>query len=159
MSSARDFDFKAHSRPTWRLKLMSLILDPEYRGSAPRGPLTVRGVAYNDGKAAIDSVLLSFDKGKSWQPAKLDVPKSPYAWYLWKSRTRLQPGNYEIWARATDALGRQTSSAAVSVELDSTAPSVRTVIRHDRNRMNSAATVISRMGGVNFTVLATVTRL
>ena len=33
--------------------------------------------------------------------------------------------------------------------LTSTAPSVSTVIRHERNRMNSAASVISRIGGVN----------
>ena len=43
--------------------------------------------------------------------------------------------------------------------LTSTAPSVSRVIRHERNSMNSAASVISRIGGVNLMVLATVTRL
>jgi hypothetical protein len=43
--------------------------------------------------------------------------------------------------------------------LTSTAPSVSAVIRHERNRMNSAATVISRIGGVKLMVLAMVTRL
>jgi hypothetical protein len=95
-----------NSRPTWDLRVMSYIFDPEPGAELKAGPITVSGVAYNDGKAPIESVLVSFDRGKSWQSAELDVPESPYAWYLWKGQTTLEPGNYEIWARATDALGR-----------------------------------------------------
>jgi sulfite oxidase len=35
---------------------------------------------------------VSVDKGQSWQPAKFDVPASPYAWYLWKAE-----GNTQVW--------------------------------------------------------------
>jgi sulfite oxidase len=95
-----------NSRPTWDIKLMSYILSPEEGAKLKAGPVTIRGVAYNDGKARIESVLVSLDRGKSWEPAEFDVPDSPYAWYDWKIKKRLAAGSYEIWARATDTLGR-----------------------------------------------------
>lgn len=95
-----------NSRPTWEIRLMSYILDPEPGARLKAGPVSVRGVAYNDGSAPIDSVLVSFDRGRSWQPADFETPDSPYAWYEWKTQTTLKAGIHEIWARATDALGR-----------------------------------------------------
>lgn len=95
-----------NSRPTWDIRLMSYILEPEPGAMLKAGTVTVKGVAYNDGKSPIESVLVSFDRGQSWQLATLDVPDSPYAWYQWTAHTSLEPGSYEIWARATDALGR-----------------------------------------------------
>ena len=95
-----------NSRPTWDLRLMSYILDPEPGARLRAGAVTVRGVAYNDGKARLDSVLVSLDRGQTWQPAKFEIPESPYAWYQWSTHTTLEPGSYEIWARATDTLGR-----------------------------------------------------
>jgi len=95
-----------NSRPTWEIRLMSYILDPEPGARLKAGPVSVRGVAYNDGSAPIDSVLVSFDRGRSWQPADFETADSPYAWYEWKTQTTLKAGIHEIWARATDALGR-----------------------------------------------------
>lgn len=95
-----------NSRPTWDIRLMSYILDPEPGARLKAGPVTISGVAYNDGRAPIESVLVSVDRGKSWKPAEFEVPDSPYAWYQWKTKTTLEPGSHEIWARATDALGR-----------------------------------------------------
>jgi DMSO/TMAO reductase YedYZ molybdopterin-dependent catalytic subunit len=95
-----------NSRPTWDIRLMSYILDPEPGAKLKAGPITVRGVAYNDGKAPIESVLVSLNRGQSWQPAEVQTPGSPYAWYQWTAQATLQPGTHEIWARATDALGR-----------------------------------------------------
>jgi sulfite oxidase len=95
-----------NSRPTWDIRLMSYILNPLPGATLKAGAVTVSGVAYNDGKAPIELVLVSVDKGQSWQPAKLDVPASPFAWYLWKAEVTLKTGIHEIWARATDALGR-----------------------------------------------------
>jgi DMSO/TMAO reductase YedYZ molybdopterin-dependent catalytic subunit len=95
-----------NSRPTWDLRLMSYILDPEPGATMKAGAVTVSGVAFNDGKVPVESVLVSFDRGRSWQPATLEIPDSPYAWYRWTTQTTLEPGKYEIWARATDALGR-----------------------------------------------------
>lgn len=95
-----------NSRPTWDIRLMSYILNPLPGARLKAGPVTVSGVAYNDGKAPIESVLVSVDKGRTWQPAEFDVPDSPYSWYEWKIQANLKPGTHEIWARATDALGR-----------------------------------------------------
>jgi sulfite oxidase len=95
-----------NSRPTWDICLMSYILDPEPGATLKAGAITISGVAYNDGKAPIESVLVSVDQGQSWKPATFDVPESPYSWYQWKSEATLAPGKHEIWARATDALGR-----------------------------------------------------
>jgi DMSO/TMAO reductase YedYZ molybdopterin-dependent catalytic subunit len=95
-----------NSRPTWDLRLMSYILAPQPGAVLDAGPVTVSGVAWNDGRAAIDSVLLSFDRGRTWRSTEVEVPASPYAWYPWSARTTLESGDYEIWARATDALGR-----------------------------------------------------
>jgi sulfite oxidase len=95
-----------NSRPTWDIRLMSYILNPEPGATLITGPISINGVAYNDGKAPIESVLVSVDQGKSWTPAEFEIPDSPYSWYEWKTEKTLKPGTYEIWARATDALGR-----------------------------------------------------
>ena len=95
-----------NSRPTWDIRLMSYILDPEPGAMVKAGPCPVSGIAYNDGKSLIESVLVSVDRGQSWQAAAVEVPASPYAWYEWKTQVTLGPGKHEIWARATDALGR-----------------------------------------------------
>ena len=95
-----------NSRPTWYIRLMSYILDPESGAELAAGPATVSGVAYNDGSARLESVLVSIDRGRSWQPAEFETPDSPYAWYQWSIETELSPGTHEIWARAIDTLGR-----------------------------------------------------
>lgn len=95
-----------NSRPTWDIKLMSYILNPLPGATLKAGPISISGVAYNDGKAPIESVLVSVDRGKSWTPAEFEIPDSPYSWYEWKTEKTLGPGTHEIWARATDALGR-----------------------------------------------------
>jgi sulfite oxidase len=95
-----------NSRPTWSIRLMSYILDPPQNAELPTGPVTVSGVAYNDGTAPLEAVLVSFDQGESWKPAEFTPPDSPYAWYQWTAKTDLAPGTHEIWSHAGDALGR-----------------------------------------------------
>jgi len=107
LSIGEEFRFTLeNSRPTWDIRLMSYIFDPPPGARLKAGPVTVSGVAYNDGKALIESVLVSVDRGRSWRAAAVEVPASPYAWYEWKTEVTLAPGTHEIWARATDALGR-----------------------------------------------------
>ncbi len=95
-----------NSRPTWSVRLMSYILEPDQGAVVPAGPVTAHGVAYNDGAAPLEAVLVSFDRGESWKAAELTRPDSPYAWYPWTTTAELQPGLHEIWSRAIDALGR-----------------------------------------------------
>jgi sulfite oxidase len=95
-----------NSRPTWDIRLMSYILGPESGAKLQAGVVTVSGVAYNDGSVRLESVLVSVDRGQSWQRAKFEVPDSPYAWYRWTAQANLESGAHEIWSRAIDALGR-----------------------------------------------------
>lgn len=104
--SAIKYTFR-NSRPSWRMKLKSVVLSPEPAAQLPAGrKTTIRGVAFNDGKARIDSVLLSVDGGVSWTRTKLEVPKSRYAWYRWSHQLTLAAGSHQIWTRAVDSLGR-----------------------------------------------------
>jgi DMSO/TMAO reductase YedYZ molybdopterin-dependent catalytic subunit len=95
-----------NSRPTWLLQVTSLILDPRSESSAAAGPVIVSGVAFNDGTARLESVQVSFDRGRAWAAAAMDPPESPYAWVPWSIRADLGPGTHDIWSRATDRLGR-----------------------------------------------------
>ena len=94
-----------NSRPTWDIRLMSYILNPESGAKLKAGSVTVKGVAYNDGSVRLESVLVSCDRGQNWQPAKFEIPDSPYAWHRWTTKVNLEPGVHEIWSRAIDALG------------------------------------------------------
>ncbi len=95
-----------NSEPHWRMRLKSVVLSPQPSDRLPAGRVQLQGVAFNDGKARIDSALISTDRGQSWQQAKLDVPESPYAWYQWQAALELPAGEHEVWVRAVDALGR-----------------------------------------------------
>lgn len=95
-----------NSDPNWRMRLKSVVLAPLPGAKLSTGAVAVEGVAFNDGEARIDSVLVSIDHGQTWQQAKLDVPESPYAWYRWQAELQLPSGEQQIWARAVDALGR-----------------------------------------------------
>ena len=54
-----------NSVPIWKVRISSRILDPEPRVVLAAGDHTFRGVAFNDGDAPIESVLVSFDRGKN----------------------------------------------------------------------------------------------
>lgn len=94
-----------NSRPNWRQNVKAVILSP-LEGQSLSGIVEVRGVAWNDGSAPITGVEVSTNQGRSWQSASLEKPSSPYGWYPWRARVVLARGDGEIWARATDALGR-----------------------------------------------------
>ena len=96
----------ANSKACWRMKLKSVILSPEPNSQVNQGKQLIRGVAFNDGQARIESVSISIDRGKTWHRAELDSPNSPYAWCRWTFSARLATGDREIWARAVDGLGR-----------------------------------------------------
>ncbi len=95
-----------NSEPNWRMRIKSVVLAPAAGAKLAPGEVTVRGVAFNDGEARIDSVVVSVDRGASWQQARLELPVSPYAWYRWQAPVELAPGRQQIWSRAVDRLGR-----------------------------------------------------
>lgn len=95
-----------NSIPTWKMRVTSFIFRPDPSSVLRAGTLTFSGVAFNDGAAPLESLLVSFDCGKNWRQAALQIPSSPYAWYPWTIEEQLGPGIYEVWCRAIDALGR-----------------------------------------------------
>ena len=96
----------ANSEPNWRMKIKSVILSPAPKSKLTGAGVTVEGVAFNDGESPIETVLVSGDRGQTWLPAPLNVPKSPYAWYRWSLTLKMSPGGQQIWARAIDRMGR-----------------------------------------------------
>jgi DMSO/TMAO reductase YedYZ molybdopterin-dependent catalytic subunit len=128
-----------NSRPTWVIRLMSYILDPVPGAKLKAGAVRVSGVAYN-GSARLESVLVSFDRGHSWQPAEFQAPDSPYAWYQWTVRANLKPGLYEICSRAIDALGRTQPLGEIPATLELTQTS-KTKVFTQALATNAAAPV------------------
>jgi len=96
----------ANSEPNWRMKIKSVVLAPLPGAKLTAGEVSASGVAFNDGEAAIETVLVSGDAGRTWQRAEVEVPDSPYAWYRWQARLNLPAGRHQVWARAIDKLGR-----------------------------------------------------
>jgi DMSO/TMAO reductase YedYZ molybdopterin-dependent catalytic subunit len=85
----------------------SVVSFPEAGVEVPAGrPFEVRGHAWaGDDHAA--AVAVSTDFGATWQEAELSPPPNRYAWQRWRADVTLPAtGYYEVWARATDNLGR-----------------------------------------------------
>lgn len=96
-----------NSTANWRMKLKTVVLTPAPDAKVMAGKsFEVRGVAFNDGTVPIESVLMSVDRGQSWQRTELVSPKDLSAWYGWSTSVTLAAGRHEIWVRGIDALGR-----------------------------------------------------
>jgi DMSO/TMAO reductase YedYZ molybdopterin-dependent catalytic subunit len=68
--------------------------------------LTLRGHAWA-GDNAVDAMHVSIDFGATWQKAELKAPRNHYAWQRWTAQVEFpEAGYYEVWARATDDVGR-----------------------------------------------------
>jgi DMSO/TMAO reductase YedYZ molybdopterin-dependent catalytic subunit len=73
---------------------------------------TLTGRAWS-GTAAIRRVEVSADRGATWADARLYGANRPGAWARWRFKFEPpSPGDYELWARATDEDGR-TQPASV----------------------------------------------
>ena len=68
--------------------------------------LAVRGHAWA-GDLSVEQVELSIDFGASWQQADLKPAPNRLAWHRFEGEVEFpQTGYYEVWARATDTMGR-----------------------------------------------------
>lgn len=90
----------------WNMKIKTVLLSPAPAATVPAGELVIEGVAFNDGQAAIETVLVSLDKGQSWQLARLEVPDSKYSWTRFRHQVSLNNGPHSVWTRAIDQWGR-----------------------------------------------------
>ncbi len=68
--------------------------------------LALRGKAWA-GDLRVDRVAVSYDFGRTWHQAELAQAPNRLAWQPWQIELKLPTaGYYEVWARATDELGR-----------------------------------------------------
>ena len=74
------------------------------------GSIILGGVAFA-GDRGITKVEVSVDGGSTWQTATLKPPASDLTWVLWAFEWNPKPGNYTIYARATDGQGALQTSA------------------------------------------------
>lgn len=95
-----------NSTPTYGFATMSVVFAPLAGETVRSGQVDVTGVAWNDGLVPLTSVRISLDRGNSWQETEFDAPDGPYAWYRWRRRVQVTPGQHEVWVRAIDAWGR-----------------------------------------------------
>jgi len=78
--------------------------------SQNNGSIVLGGVAFA-GDRGISKVEVSVDGGNTWQVATLKPPASDLTWVLWAFEWSPKPGNYVIYARATDGQGALQTSA------------------------------------------------
>jgi hypothetical protein len=77
------------------------------------GSIILGGYAFA-GDRGVSKVEVSFDQGKTWQPAQLKQPLSELTWALWAYEwTPSKTGEYVVFIRATDGNG-QTQTSAVT---------------------------------------------
>jgi DMSO/TMAO reductase YedYZ molybdopterin-dependent catalytic subunit len=69
-----------------------------------RGTVELRGMAWS-GYGPITKVEVSTDDRRTWRPAVLEAPVSPFAWTPWHFTWSATPGDYILSCRATDATG------------------------------------------------------
>ncbi len=84
------------------IKTMSQIFLPARQGTVVREPLLVGGIAFA-GDRGISRVEYSLDGGRTWRPARLKAPLSPYTWVFWLDEwTPAQSDRYTLLVRAYD---------------------------------------------------------
>jgi DMSO/TMAO reductase YedYZ molybdopterin-dependent catalytic subunit len=91
------------------VKTMSRVDRPSDGAALAAGSIQFGGIAFA-GSRRISGVELSWDGGRSWQPADLQPEFSPYAWRFWQLSTSIAAGYYNIRVRARDGEGTLQSS-------------------------------------------------
>ena len=94
--------------PVGEVEVKAEIARPALHEIVPAASVyRVHGAAWA-GESPVAKVEVSADNAKSWQPAQLLGPATPYGWRLWEFhwRTPPSPAHCTIMARATDTKGR-----------------------------------------------------
>lgn len=102
-----NYDFKGYwQQRGWtdkgEIRIVSRIDDPGHYQEIRTREHVVRGLAFG-GYHGISRVELSTNGGRSWNPANVDPPLSPYSWVLWNFHWKIPaPGAYTLMVRAWD---------------------------------------------------------
>jgi DMSO/TMAO reductase YedYZ molybdopterin-dependent catalytic subunit len=94
--------------PVTSLHIKSVIAVPSHESSVAVGkPNVVRGAAWTgDLGGRVVGVDVSVDQGRTWRPARLSSPATPFGWRLWEyAWMPAAERRYTILARARDSSG------------------------------------------------------
>lgn len=95
------------------INVNSSILQPLDKEILQEGMLVIKGIAWT-GKGIVSKVEISFDKGQSWESAKLLNHPKQYQTVEWSFTKRILPDKeYNITVRAIDSEGRKQPSEGV----------------------------------------------
>ncbi|MDQ6712267.1 MAG: molybdopterin-dependent oxidoreductase [Candidatus Dormibacteraeota bacterium] len=95
------------------VKTMSRIDRPADGAALAAGSVQFGGIAFA-GSRGVSGVELSWDGGRTWQPAELQAEFSPYAWRFWQLSTSIAAGHYNVKVRARDGEGTLQSSKSAA---------------------------------------------
>ena len=97
--------------PINRMTVRSLFVRPEPLEKVRAGAeYEVQGLAI-DGGHGMKKVEVSTDGGKTWADARLDPEIGKYSWRRWRFAWRPAAGQYQLMARATNAIGETQTQA------------------------------------------------
>ena len=103
--------------PLPRVRVKSIILNPRSGSVLRKGKTDIRGLAWT-GAGTIDSVELSADAGRTWQPASL-VPAGALEWVIWKTSVELtEVGTVDFVSRAKETTGQVQPAERDTSRLD-----------------------------------------
>lgn len=115
---AYDGDYKGYwQRKGWTddgsIKITSRIDSPGHYQLLQGKDHLFKGIAYG-GPETIKKVEISFDGGRTWEPAPHELPLSPYTWVIWYYNwTPPKAGTYQVAVRAIDDKGQIQTSEIV----------------------------------------------
>lgn len=91
----------------------STIQQPLDQQLVKSGAYDIRGIAWT-GSGVVSKVEISFDKGDSWEQAKLEKTPKEYQTVSWSYPMEFKSGNeYHISVRATDSEGKTQPAEAI----------------------------------------------
>lgn len=100
-------------RPITEMLVKALIAHPQLHETVPKNTaFEISGAAWS-GSAEVTKVEVSTDNGATWGEATLQTKPSTSVWCLWNFiwQTPVEPGEYTLMARATDAQGNTQGMA------------------------------------------------
>lgn len=92
------------------IKIFSRIDSPGHYQVVQGPDIHLRGIAFG-GPHTISQVELSFDGEKTWHPAEIEPPHSPYSWVIWNYHFHpKEAGKTMVAVRAVDITGTVQTS-------------------------------------------------